>query len=53
MSRILDVHDNVHFDVLHNLCWGLMETLQKLYNYVNIMADCVMLQEYGMTLADK
>ena len=53
MSRIPDVHDNVRFDVLHNPHLGLTETLQKLYKYAKIMADCVVPQEYGTTLAEK
>ncbi|KAL7559057.1 hypothetical protein ACA910_018412 [Epithemia clementina (nom. ined.)] len=53
LSRIPDVHDNVRFDVLHNPHLGLTETLQKLYNYAKIMADCVVPQEYGTTLAEK
>lgn len=53
LSRIPDVHDNVRFDVLHNPHLGLSNTLQKLYTMAKLMADCVVPQEYGTTIAEK
>jgi inositol hexakisphosphate/diphosphoinositol-pentakisphosphate kinase len=53
LSRIPDVHDNVRFDVLHNPHLGLTSTLEKLYSLAKSMADCVVPQEYGTTLAEK
>ena len=53
LSRIPDVHDNVRFDVLHNPHLGLSSTLQKLYELAKSMADCVVPQEYGTTVAEK
>ena len=53
LSRIPDVHDNVRFDVLHNPHLGLSSTLQKLYRLAKLMADCVVPQEYGTTIAEK
>lgn len=53
LSRIPDVHDNVRFDVLHNPHLGLSSTLQKLYTLAKDMADCVVPQEYGTTIAEK
>ena len=53
LSRIPDVHDNVRFDVLHNPHLGLSNTLQKLYRNAKLMADCVVPQEYGTTVAEK
>lgn len=53
LSRIPDVHDNVRFDVLHNPHLGLSKSLQKLYKLAKLMADCVVPQEYGTTVAEK
>lgn len=53
LSRIPDVHDNVRFDVLHNPHLGLTGTLEKLYELAKSMADCVVPQEYGTTIAEK
>eukprot|EP00934_Nitzschia_sp_Nitz4_P000211 Nitzschia sp. Nitz4//scaffold133_size116822//59458//63473//NITZ4_003808-RA/size116822-processed-gene-0.32-mRNA-1//1//CDS//3329535399//211//frame0 len=53
LSRIPDVHDNVRFDVLHNPHLGLTSTLEKLYTLAKRMADCVVPQEYGTTIAEK
>ena len=53
LSRIPDVHDNVRFDVLHNPHLGLTSTLEKLYSLAKSMADTVVPQEYGTTLAEK
>ncbi|KAL7543874.1 hypothetical protein ACHAXR_013260 [Thalassiosira sp. AJA248-18] len=53
LSRVPDVHDNSRFDMLHNPHLGLTETLQKLYNLAKSMADCVVPQEYGITIEEK
>ncbi|KAL3914527.1 MAG: hypothetical protein SGILL_006070 [Bacillariaceae sp.] len=53
LSRIPDVHDNTRFDVLHNPHLGLTSTLEKLYSLAKSMADCVVPQESGTTLAEK
>jgi inositol hexakisphosphate/diphosphoinositol-pentakisphosphate kinase len=53
ISRIPDIHDNVRFDVLHNPHLGLSSTLKDLYRLAKIMADCVVPQEYGTTVAEK
>jgi len=43
----------IFFSVLHNPHLGLTETLQKLYELAKLMADCVVPQEYGTTVAEK
>jgi inositol-hexakisphosphate/diphosphoinositol-pentakisphosphate 1-kinase len=53
LSRIPDVHDNVRFDVLHNPHLGLADTLHRLYKLAKNVADCVVPQEYGTTIAEK
>jgi len=53
LSRIPDIHDNVRFDMLHNPHIGLTTTLEKLYKVSKEIADCVVPQEYGTTLAEK
>ena len=47
------MHDNVRFDMLHNPHLGLTSTLEKLYSLAKSMADTVVPQEYGTTLAEK
>ena len=53
LTRIPDVLDNVRFDVLHNPNLCLTLTLHKLYSLAKNMADTVVPQEYGTTLAEK
>ena len=53
LSRVPDVHDNARFDMLHNPHLGLTKTLEKLYTLAKLMADCVVPQEYGTTIAEK
>jgi len=53
LSTIPDVHDNVRFDMLHNPHLGLTETLSKLYELAKDFADCVVPQEYGVTIEEK
>lgn len=53
LTRIPDVLDNVRFDVLHNPHLGLTSVLHKLYSLAKAMADTVVPQEYGTTLAEK
>ena len=53
LTRIPDVLDNVRFDVLHNPNLNLTSTLHKLYSLAKVMADTVVPQEYGTTLAEK
>ena len=53
LSRVPDVHDNVRFDMLHNPHLGLTQTLQKLYVLAKSMADCVVPQEYGISIEEK
>lgn len=53
LSRVPDVHDNVRFDMLHNPHIGLTNTLKRLYKLAKLMADCVVPQEYGITIQQK
>jgi len=53
LTRIPDVLDNVRFDVLHNPNLCLTSILHKLYSLAKDMADAVVPQEYGTTLAEK
>jgi inositol hexakisphosphate/diphosphoinositol-pentakisphosphate kinase len=53
LTRIPDVLDNVRFDVLHNPNLCLSSILHKLYKLTKNMADTVVPQEYGTTLAEK
>ena len=53
LTRIPDVLDNVRFDVLHNPNLNLTSTLHKLYSLAKNMADTVVPQEYGTTVAEK
>ncbi len=53
LSRVPDVHDNVRFDMLHNPHLGLTNTLKRLYKLAKLMADCVVPQEYGITIQQK
>lgn len=53
LTRIPDVLDNVRFDVLHNPHLGLTSVLHKLYSLAKAMADTVVPQEYGTTIAEK
>jgi len=39
--------------MLHNPHLGLTITLTKLYELAKVMADCVVPQEYGTTIAEK
>lgn len=39
--------------MLHNPHLGLTSTLEKLYKFAKNMADCVVPQEYGITIAEK
>uniref|UniRef100_A0A7S1UZH4 Inositol hexakisphosphate and diphosphoinositol-pentakisphosphate kinase n=2 Tax=Grammatophora oceanica TaxID=210454 RepID=A0A7S1UZH4_9STRA len=53
LSRVPEVHDHSRFDMLHNPHLGLSSTLGKLYELAKVMADCVVPQEYGTTIAEK
>jgi hypothetical protein len=53
LSRIPDLHDNARFDVLHNPHLGLSNILHQIYDLGKLMADCVVPQEYGTTIAEK
>ena len=53
LSRVPDIHDNVRFDMLHNPHLGLTTTLENLYKLAKAMADCVVPQEYGITIKQK
>ena len=53
LSRIPDVHDYVRFDILHNPHLLVAPTLHKLYEKAKVMADCVVPQEYGVTIEEK
>ena len=53
LTKIPDVHDNVRFDMLHNPHLGLTATLNRLYKLAKLMADCVVPQEYGISIEDK
>lgn len=39
--------------MLHNPHLGLTSTLEALYEPAKLMADCVVPQEYGTTIAEK
>lgn len=53
LSRIPDVHDYVRFDILHNPHLRVAPTLYDLYEKAKVMADCVVPQEYGVTIEEK
>ncbi|CAM9112148.1 unnamed protein product [Choristocarpus tenellus] len=52
ITKIPDVHDNIRYDCLHNTHMGL-KGLEELYDLAKNLADCIVPQEYGITVRDK
>ncbi|CAM9421282.1 unnamed protein product [Chrysoparadoxa australica] len=52
ITKIPDVHDNVRYDCLHNAQLQL-PNIRELYDLAKKLADCIVPQEYGITVEDK
>ncbi|XP_065579240.1 inositol hexakisphosphate and diphosphoinositol-pentakisphosphate kinase-like isoform X3 [Artemia franciscana] len=53
ISKIPDIYDCAKYDIQHNFSALNLDVLKELYTYSKYMADLVVPQEYGMTIAEK
>jgi inositol-hexakisphosphate/diphosphoinositol-pentakisphosphate 1-kinase len=52
LSKVPELHDMCRYDVLHNFHVA-REVLEELFHAADLFADCVVPQEYGITVSDK
>ena len=52
VSKVPDIYDSIKYDILHNSVLAI-PVMNDLYKTSQILADIVIPQEYGMTIAEK
>ena len=52
-NKIPDIYDCIKYDIKHNSSIIPLETAHRIYGIVKNFADCVVVQEYGLTVAEK